>query len=265
MSCAWNIEAVANNRILFDLGGNLYMYATDRAKLRSRLARRETGSGPKYAAQTVSKGDRGELVVARVKHGGQWYLGDNYHPWELLAGDLKAKADVNLTALAPLAAGAEVPPGTLLYYSGRAGSELTPEGAQWLKKALASGSVLWAEAALGDPQFDAALKKTLADAGLELKPLADGDPVISGDFSQGHGYNVAKVDYSFALRTERVGQPLPLLYGIYDGPKQVGVYSPFDVMFSQTGCKAFGNRGYAAEDARAIAMNIALWALTQKK
>jgi hypothetical protein len=56
-----------------------------------------------------------------------------------------------------------------------------------------------------------------------------------------------------------VGRPAPLLYGLYQGLSLVGVYSPFDVMFAQTGCKAFGSRGYAADDARAIAMNLALW------
>ena len=34
-------------------------------------------------------------------------------------------------------------------------------------------------------------------------------------------------------------------------------------MYAQTGCKAFGSRGYEADDARALATNIALLAASR--
>jgi hypothetical protein len=76
------------------------------------------------------------------------------------------------------------------------------------------------------------------------------------------GYNVAGVSYTYALRDERMGKPLPELLGIYLGEKMVGVYSPYDVMFRQTGSEAFDCRGYDADDARALAVNLALYAAT---
>ena len=42
----------------------------------------------------------------------------------------------------------------------------------------------------------------------------------------------------------------------------VGLYSPFDVMFSLTGYEAYRCRGYKAPDAAAVATNIVLYLST---
>jgi len=258
ISCPWNTEGLAGNKVLFDLGGNLYMYTTDCGKLRARLAKRETAAGPKYAGDTPRAGTKSQLSVARLKHGGQWYLGDNYRPWQLLAEALKEKAGVTLDVREAVQPGPDVPRVDLLHYTGRAGSDLGAEGAKWLKGYLAAGGFLFAEAAQGDPAFEPALKSTLDAAGLTLKPLPADSPLRTGQFGQAAGYNVAKPAFTHSLTPERIGKAEPELLGIHDGERLVGVYSPFDIMYSQTACKAFGSRGYAAEDARALAANIVL-------
>ena len=259
ISCAWNTQAVARGQMLFDLGGNLFMYSTDKGKLRARLAARPGGTGPKYAAQTPAAGERRALAVARIKHGGEWYLADNYHPWQVLAEDLQARAGLTLKAAEPVAPGGDVGADVaLLHLAGRAGSRLDPEGCAWLRGQLGAGRFLLAEATLGDGRFDEAFRAVATAAGLALKPLPKDRPLLTGQLGKAAGYDVTSVAYTYHLQAERVGQPAPLLYGIYDGSRLVGVYSPFDILFSQTGCKAYGNRGYAPEDARAIATNIAL-------
>jgi hypothetical protein len=212
--------------------------------------------------------------VARVKHGGDWYVGQNYHPWPLLASQFQApsgmpapESGVALTIkeAAPLAPGEAIAAGTnILYLDGRTGCELGANGGKWLKDFVVAGGFLFAEAVLGDKRFDEPARAALAAAGLAVKPLPVDSPLLTGLLENGaRGYNVTKVGYSFTLRTERVGQPAPLLAGLYLGDKLVGIYSPFDIMFSQTGCAAFGNRGYSAEDARAIATNIVLLVSTR--
>ena len=260
ISCAWNTVAVTRNRTLFDLGGNLYMYSTDKGKLRTRLADRGAGTDSKYGGQTLVAGDRTSLKVARVKHGGPWYLAKNYHPWQHLAADLGKRAGVTLTETDPLAPGTDVPGDiALLYYSGGKGSGLDASGAVWLKKAADAGTFLLAEATLGNRDFEADLRATLKQAGLSLRPLPENHGIVTGQMGSATGYAIGSVGTSFHLRAERVGQNRPLLRGIYSGAHLVGLYSPFDLMFSQTGCKAFGNRGYAGPDARALASNIALY------
>ena len=101
---------------------------------------------------------------------------------------------------------------------------------------------------------------------LSLKSMTAASPVVLGKFGDAAaGYPVGTVAFTFALREERVGRTHPVLHGIYDGDRLVGIYSPFDILFSQTGCKAFGSRGYAADDARALATNIVLLACTRKQ
>jgi hypothetical protein len=271
ISCAWNTMALTKSQASFDIAGNLYAYTTDRGKLRAKLAAREKGVGKKYAGQTLARGSKETITVARVKHGGDWYVGQNYHPWPLLASQFQVQsgasapvpqADIGLTIkeVEPVAPGAAIPAGTnLLYLSGRTGCELGESGGQWLKTFVASGGFIFAEAVLGDKRFDEAAKTALQAAGLALKPLPADSPLLTGQSDSGvTGYNVTKVAYSFALRSERIGQLTPLLLGLYQGEKLVGVYSPFDIMFSLTGASAFGNRGYAVDDARAIAANIVL-------
>ncbi|MBN2581753.1 MAG: DUF4159 domain-containing protein [Planctomycetes bacterium] len=254
ISCSWNTEAITRNKVLFDLGSNLYMYATDKAKLRSRLAARTSA---KYASQTPAKGGKDTVTVARMKHGGDWYLGRNYVPWQTLAAELKERPGLTLNEREPVAAGDDLAGVDLLYLCGRKGCDLGSGGA-WLKQYLSGGGFLFAEAVLGDALGDAAIRTALQGAGLTLKALPIDAGLISGQLGQATGYNASKVEFSFHLRGERIGKGSPDLLGIYDGDKMVGVYSPFDIMYSQTGAKAFGNRGYEAADARALAANVVL-------
>ncbi len=265
ISCPWNVQAVLRHRQLFDLGGNLYMYATDRGKLRSRLAERRTGAGEKYAAATPTAPGEAALKLVRIKHGGEWYLARNYHPWQELAADLGETVGLTVTERDPVAPGEPLPEDTdLLYYSGQAGSALTADGAAWLKSWLAGGGFLVAEAVLGDPEFKTAVERFVGQAGLELRALPEDHPLLTGQMGKATGYDVREVDFSYALRAARVGRPAPELLGIYDGETMVGLFSPFDILFSQTGVRAFGNRGYAANDARAIATNLALFVSTRE-
>jgi hypothetical protein len=272
ISCIWNTMGVAKNLGSFDLGGNLYAYTTDRGKQRGKLAVRETGFGKKYAEQRLSRGTLDTVTVARVKHGGDWYVAQNYHPWQFLAGQFQVQsglpapvaADVGLSIKEgkPLAPGDPIPAGTtMLYLSGRTGCELGANGGQWLKTFAASGGFIFAEAVMGDKRFDEVARASLQAAGFTLKTLGTDSPLLAGQFANGaRGFNVTRVGYTFGLRPERIGQASPVLMGLYLGEKLVGVYSPFDVLFSSTGSAAFGNRGYAVEDARAIAANIVLLA-----
>ena len=259
ISCAWSTGGVAKNKPVFDLGSNLYAYTTDRSKLRGRLARRAIGTGKKYAAQKPTCGAKNAIAVARIKHGGEWYLGKNYHPWQLLALETKEKAGLDIRELDPVAPGDAIAAGTnLLHLSGRGTCDLGAAGGKWLRDYLAAGGFLFAEATMGDLRFDEPLRAALTAAGLTLKILGTDSSVVSGQFEVARGYAVDNVAYTFALRRERIGKSQAELWGIYLGDKMVGVYSPFDIMYRQTGCAAWDCRGYEADDARALAMNLAL-------
>jgi hypothetical protein len=48
-------------------------------------------------------------------------------------------------------------------------------------------------------------------------------------------------------------------FGLYQGDRMVGVYSPLDLAFSATGYQAYRCRGYKPEDACAVATNLAIY------
>jgi hypothetical protein len=263
ISCAWDINAVDKNKGLFDLGSNLWAYTTDRGKLRGKLESHEVGVSEKYAA--VQRGGAAAITVARLRHGGDWNVARNYHQWETLSAATSRMSGLTITEAEPIVPGTAVPAGTtMLYLSGRASCDLDAAGQVWLKNYLAGGGFLFAEAALGDKRFDESLRAMIGTSGLTFKRLDASSPLISGQLPGGaSGYNINGVGYTYALRDERMGKPLPELLGIYLGEKLVGIYSPYDIMFRQTGCEAFDCRGYDADDARALAVNLALYASTR--
>ena len=54
------------------------------------------------------------------------------------------------------------------------------------------------------------------------------------------------------------------LYGIYSGDKMIGVYSPLDVVYSALGLEAYQCKGYKAENAEAVGINLAVYFSTLK-
>jgi hypothetical protein len=152
VSCVWNVNAVDKNKGMFDLGSNLWAYTTDRGKLRGKLEGHEVGAGEKYATTQPGRGGgAAAITVARLRHGGDWNVGRNYHQWETLSAATSRQCGLSITEAEPVAPGAAIPAGTtMLYLSGRTSCDLDAAGQAWLKNYLTGGGFLFAEAALGD-------------------------------------------------------------------------------------------------------------------
>lgn len=261
MSCAWQRMSVTQNVPLFDLGGNLYVYSTDRRPLRARLATKRLVSRDSYVAAKLSPGGRPELTVARVKHGGDWYVGQNYRLLARLGTAVSASARLKLQvreAMPPVelaSTGAQV-----AWLVGRKDVRLPAAEVAGLRKFMADGGLLVAESAMGDRRFDASFRELAGQLGLRVLRLSKDSPLLTGGLGSATGFSIDTVKFQFALRAERVGKNEPELYGLYLDDRMVGVYSPFDLLYCQTGQDAFDCRGYEAEDALAILTNILLWA-----
>jgi hypothetical protein len=264
ISCAWNTQAVTQQLPLFNLGSNLFAYTTDHRALRARLAEKKTITKSAYVNAKLQAGPKTTLKVARVKHGGDYYVGQNYAGFARLAKEAGSRLPLKLElteAVDPsglAAAGAQV-----AHLTARQAVTLSDQEAAALKKFLEGGGFLLAEAAMGDPRFETTFRPLAEKLGLQVKTLAADDPLIKGAIPGAAGYDVSVVKFRYALRAERIGKPAPVLDGLYLGDKLVGVYSPFDLSFSQTGYDAWGCCGYDAEDAMAILTNILLQASTR--
>ena len=264
ISCPWNMVSVAKQKEVFDFGPNLYTYATDHGKLRAPLAARARATSEGYSKARISVGSRGNISVARVKHSGDYYVGRNYDGLNLLGKAMELSGGPTLfqadekkpEELKP----AEV---AVAYLTGRQGLTLSDAERKGLVDYVKDGGFLLVEAAMGDKRFDAAFMPLASELGLALRPILDDHGLITGQMGAATGYAIKGVKYKPALIADRLGQPLPQLLGLYLGDKLVGVYSPFDLLYAQTGYEAWGNRGYAADDARAILTNIFLLAASR--
>jgi len=264
IGCPWQTKAMAGRKYLFDWGINLFTYATDRRPLRSKLESRVSQQKERFTGK-VTAGRKKSLKVVRVKYDGAgWLTNRNYGGWKNVRDYASNKAGLSVTVnnagTTPNAlAGADI-----AYLTGPGEIPMAADQQQALKAYLAKGGFLWAEAAGGNAAFSGAFQKLCLAMGLTLKRIPQTDAMLSGRFDGGaKGFGlISDVQFTRALRVARLGRAHAELMGLYDGNKLVGVYSPFDIVFSTTGYNAYECRGYDAQDAKAVATNILIHAST---
>ena len=273
ISCPWQTKALTQKLYLFDWGINLYTYATDEAPLRAKLAGREPPKSDRFTGP-VKPGPKTTLQIVRVRHGGNWEAGANYRGFASLAEHVKAAAGITLQVSEPTKAPfnqggvgiKDLAAGQVAYLGGSRDFALTADEQAALKTYLAGGGFLWIEAVTGTLAFDQSVRTLAGDMGWTLKPLSGTHPLLHGRMEGAEGYNLtAGVEFRKALvKAGKLGRQTPQFSGIWDGEKMVGLYSPFDVVFSTTGYEAHGCRGYKTADARAVATNLVIYLSTLK-
>ena len=272
ISCAWQTRALTAKTYLFDWGINLYTYATDGAPLRAKLAGREPEKSDRYK-EPVKAGPKTALKIARVRYGGNWEAGANYGGFKPLAAQIKTKSGITLEVTEPTAApfntgGAaigELAADQIAYLAGSRDFTFKPEEKEALKAYLGKGGFLWVEAVGGSTAFDQAFRKAAGEMGWKLTLLPGTHPLRHGRMDPGLGYNLTTgIEFRKSFRADRMGRQYAEFIGLFEGDKMIGVYSPFDIVFSATGLEAFKCRGYKAEDAVAVGTNIAVYLSTRK-
>ena len=256
ISCPWQTKAIVAKEYLFKWGINLFTYATDKGKLRSKLASREPAKSERYTS-AVKAGAKANLVLARLKTNGDWITNRNYKGLDKITADLAKKAAVTLRVADDGLDATALAGNDIAYMTGSKEVTLAKAQGDALKKYLAGGGFLWAEAAGGSSAFDQSFRKLAADIGLELRVLDRTAPMLTGNFKGAMGYNLTTgVQFRRALKMLRPGRAFAEMLGIYQDGKLVGLYSPFDIVFSATPYDANGCKGYEQEDAAAVATNI---------
>jgi len=149
---------------------------------------------------------------------------------------------------------------TVLYLTGHEKFELDKSERAALKRYLSGGGFLIADATGGSLKFDESFRGLVKKMGLKLEELGVSDGIKTGQMGEVLGYDITRnVKFRHSMRIRRLLRPWADLFGIYSGGRLVGIYSPFDMMFSLTGYDAYGCKGYEAADARAVATNIFLY------
>ncbi len=257
LSCLWeqmNIPVLSEQALR--MGANIAAYATGREPLRDRLARVRLPEANPTQRREVRSG----LQIGQVVHNGDWR--PDPHAMVNLAILLNERANVDvMTQAQPIRLEEDgVFDYPILYMVGHYDFSLTPAQGENLKRFLQRGGFLFAEACCGRKAFDTAFRRTMArlfgDA--SLKRLPTDHAILSGAV----GYGISRVTYRPAVQREQPALNAPTLEGIELAGRTAVVYSPFGIGCGLEGHQCHHCRGYVEEDARRVAVNVLLYALS---
>jgi hypothetical protein len=259
LSCLWEQVEHELSEEAYQIGANIAAYATGREPLRDKLAvvrlpeKREPGESavPPTAA----------LRFAHLAHTGDWR--PDPHALEHLAELLTEKAGVDVvTQAVPLR-----PDDTRLrahpisYLTGHHAFEMKDGEIQALRDYLDRGGFLFADACCGRDKFDASFRTLTTKLYPEsaLKRIPGDHAIIAGK----PGYDLSRVSYRPTLAAEQPNLKQVMLEGIEHEGRLVVVYSKYGFTCGLEDHQCYSCRGLAPDDARRLAVNIVLYALSR--
>lgn len=258
LSCLWEQGDVPElSERAFKLGTNIAAFAVGRQALRERL---DVITLPVLEGRASGKPVGDALRLAQVVYDGDWHP----DPQALVrfAEYLRQNAALDvITQYRPIRLDdPELYTCPILFMTGHYGFELSQGEIEALAAHLRRGGFLLAEACCGREAFDAAfralLKRALPDS--ELKLLPENHVIFRGE----PGFRLETVGYKPAALAEKPDLRRPVLWGLEIGGRLAVVYSPYSIGCGLDGHVCYNCRGYLDEDARRLATNIVLYALT---
>ncbi|MCG3147342.1 MAG: hypothetical protein PCFJNLEI_00781 [Verrucomicrobiae bacterium] len=245
---SWGYEDADARKI----GGNLIAYIT---------AMRDAGKSVGKSVELVNSDRKtaGKFRVGQVIHTGPWQsraaafpmLLNHFHTVTGTPVSFELR-EVRLDETAVF----EMP---FLYLTGTTDFTLSDTERTNLRRFLANGGVLFAEAAEGRLSFDKAFRQEMAQVlpGRELRAL----PKNHSLFREPQAASSVKVRPALAVQRGNQQELAPELYGIeLNGVLQV-IYCPYDLSAGWERAVAPYALGYEAKDATALGVNVLFYAL----
>ena len=252
---AWAAADPARPNDALRLGENLAVYATGNEALPDRLAEATVLEMPAEKTPPPNV-----LRIGQIQHDGDWQP----RPLALprLLENLPREFGVSVWSRTVPIRLTEVDPGRfpVLYLVGHYTFTLSDKERAALKDYLDRGGFLWAEACCGRDAFDKAFRSLLADLFPDspLEELPADHPIYSGQV----GTKLDRVAYSPAVKAESPNLDRPVLFGLKRGGHLVVVYSPYGIGAGLDGIRTYGARALEPDDAKRLATNILLYALS---
>lgn len=259
LSCLWEqARFPVLSEQAFKIGTNIAALALGRQALRDRLDAVSVPDDPQTekSAEAVPRG----LRLAQVVYDGDW----RPDPLALahFAEFLRDQAGVDvITAYKPVRLlERDLSTSPILFLTGHYRFSLTEAEHTALATYLRRGGFLLAEACCGRTEMDAAARATLEKTlpGVPLQRLATDHAVFVGR----PGFPLPRVGYKPDALTDQPGRDTPELWGQYVDGRLAVVYSPFSLGCGLDGHQCRNCRGLVDADARRLAANIVLHALT---
>jgi hypothetical protein len=250
ISHAWQLRQDKKSRNLFELGMNLFLYASGKADLRNRI------SSPVIFPPGPPGG--GRVTVARVKYDGNW--DPEPAAWTRFGRYFQRETDVAVDTAPTEFAKLDPKTARFVHWTGTARVAPSDADLQALRKFVEGGGVLLVEPTGGRAEFydsaRAALLKAFPDTPPQRVPATDALLNQSGPAMDDLGtprtrtYVKSKGVRNTRLELLSAGRGKVLL-------------APLDLTTGLLGCNTWGVLGYTPEYSLKLMKNILLWAETQ--
>ncbi|MGE3181314.1 MAG: DUF4159 domain-containing protein [Phycisphaerae bacterium] len=236
----------------YQLGVNVYLYATDRRIKTSRLQSNIIQEKPVETRRTIR--------VGRVQHSGDWSI--EPYGWVRLAAYLHNETGTRLLVSTDVDASHSSlrEQFDVLHMTGTTSFELTQDEMQGLRRFLTAGGVLIADAASGSQafteSFEAAFTQILKTEPVlvpENAALLTGSGLPDAVDLAGTGYRRSARQRASLIRDR------PALRAYSLGGRMAVIYSPLDLSAGLLGTEIFGCAGYEAESVLHIMRNLLLY------
>jgi hypothetical protein len=255
LSKAWQMRAQAVQKMPFEFGMNLFLYATGKHELRNRLVSNVIPA-PK-ATPTCT------LSVARLRYAGNWdpepYAWTRFSRWFQTQTSYGLDVQtVDMSDLTPQTAPVAILTGTAAY-------NFKPEEVAAAKKYVEAGGMLFVDLAGGSGAFEESARVKLFGAAFPndfLQPLAAEHPmVVTG------GMGMLDVSHArlrpFAM--EKLGNPKNELPSYITVGKGHVIFTPIDMTCGILGTYTWGIMGYDPDYCDNFVKNMLLWTADGQK
>jgi len=247
LCCAWHQGGWADHRELFEVGANLYLYATAHARQQSRLR-------PMFARPSPTPFE--VRVVGRARYDGDWQA--DPRAVEHLSAAMAEAFGLGLREEVVELSVADPTRTALLWITGHDDLQLTEAQAEGLKRFIRQGGTVLVDAGCGRQRFDKSFRKLAAGLFGEdaLQPLPPDHPLLSGALAGPLGADVRVARYKRDVLTSRPGLRTPELATLRTGRSPGLVYSRYGLACPCDGHPCVDCFSYEVDTARAMVANL---------
>lgn len=249
---SWNRYAVRGRREKdFQLAANVYQYATDKTRVRSRL---ETPYIPLHEVPI-----RRTIRVARIRYAGPWDL--EPYGWSRLRNYMNNETGTNLLVTSGIAldSGA-LADFRVAYITGNKAFKLSEPERKGLRHFLTTGGTLLADGAGGARAFIKSLEQELRDVLHEEPRVVPPDSFLLTGAGLPDAVDLAGTQYRRAAHGAGSGRGYPRLRTFGSRRRFSVIYSPLDLTAGLVGTPIYNVAGYAPDSVLRIARNLLLYA-----
>lgn len=235
----------------FHLGCNIYLYATDKTTVRSRLQTPNIPLLPRTTTRTIR--------VARIEYDGKWDV--EPYGWTRLRHYMNNETGTLLLVTSRVRLDSpELDSFRIAYLSGTESFELSPAELRGLDRFLSAGGTLLADAAGGARAFTEALERHVRAAQKTEPRSLPPDSFLYTGAGIPDAVSLAGVSYRRTARGAGRGQEYPRLRAFAGRRRLTVIYSPLDLSAGLLGTQVYNIRGYDPDSALRIMRNLLLYA-----